>query len=168
MDRILALWCNRLARRSPGWTFLSIFLASGLIWFLAAVVGVMAVLLLSPRFADRLLLVALSSAIALAVSHGIGALRFRRRPFVALDAVVPLVTRAAHEKSFPSDHAAIAFALVLPLVPFVGWGMQVALLTGATLVAVGRVLVGLHYVSDVVAGAIIGGMVWVVMEQLLH
>jgi undecaprenyl-diphosphatase len=68
--------------------------------------------------------------------------------------IVPLIA-PSHDPSFPSDHAAAAFAIaiaVLLVAPkagrvFVAW---------ALLIAVSRVLVGVHYPSDVIAGAAVG------------
>jgi membrane-associated phospholipid phosphatase len=63
---------------------------------------------------------------------------------------------------FPSGHTTTAFALAMALSKFypkyalIGWGIALA-------VGVSRVMVGMHYVSDVIAGAIVG----VVSVQLL-
>ena len=83
----------------------------------------------------------------------------------------PLIKMVWKEPSFPSAHAAIAFATVA--VRFVDspelfgpW-----LFIAAVLVAMSRVAVGVHYVSDVVFGAILGfvvgsaswyGLMWLV------
>lgn len=57
--------------------------------------------------------------------------------------------------SFPSAHAAISFALATAMIQLTGWpGIFWALL--AILISWGRVYVGVHYVSDVVAGGILG------------
>jgi undecaprenyl-diphosphatase len=80
---------------------------------------------------------------------------FRARPFAAHEGVVKLVERMVDEKSFPSAHATIAFALA-GSIAFRNrrWGN--ALLVLAALVAFGRVAAGVHYPSDVVGGAVIG------------
>ncbi len=86
----------------------------------------------------------------------IGEVFHRDRPFVThqlhhLDLVDPL------EQSFPSGHAMVLFAFA-GTIYFIGnhrkWG--VALLTVAAVVAVARVAAGVHYPSDVIAGALIG------------
>ena len=57
--------------------------------------------------------------------------------------------------SFPSRHAFSAFAIAVALLPeFMPLGI-VLLAFGTALCAV-RVLLGLHFVRDVVAGAVIG------------
>jgi undecaprenyl-diphosphatase len=66
------------------------------------------------------------------------------------------IYRNTDPHSFPSGHAARAFliaALALGLVP--GW-VAILLWIWAPLVAVARVAMGVHYVSDVVAGAALG------------
>jgi undecaprenyl-diphosphatase len=78
----------------------------------------------------------------------------RQRPFARLDAVRAVVPHAA-ERSFPSRHVASAVAMARiggRARPRVGRWMAVL----AGLLAVGRVGAGLHYPSDVVAGAALG------------
>jgi len=66
------------------------------------------------------------------------------------------IYRNTDPHSFPSGHAARAFliaVLATELAP--GW-LAVALWIWAPLVAVARVLMGLHYISDIFAGIIVG------------
>jgi undecaprenyl-diphosphatase len=59
--------------------------------------------------------------------------------------------------SYPSGHAAVAFAVALALVLFRRrrhwWGLSLA---GAGLIALSRVYLGYHYPSDIFAGAVLG------------
>jgi undecaprenyl-diphosphatase len=77
----------------------------------------------------------------------------RPRPFHS-EHYKPLIELAIDTPSFPSQHTTIAFALVAiflnqPLVwPF--------MLLAGVLVGLGRLAVGVHYLSDIVVGAIIG------------
>ena len=77
----------------------------------------------------------------------------RPRPFFS-EHYKPLIELAIPTPSFPSQHTTIAFSLVViflnePLVwPF--------MLLAAVLVGLGRLAVGVHYVSDVVVGALMG------------
>ena len=77
----------------------------------------------------------------------------RPRPFVAL-AFEPLIAKIA-SPSFPSGHAAMFFALATVLF-FVRrrWGIWFFVLT--VLMGYARVLVGVHWPSDVFAGAVVG------------
>lgn len=66
------------------------------------------------------------------------------------------IYRNTDPHSFPSGHAARSFliaTLAVGLVP--GW-LAVVLWIWAPLVAVARVAMGVHYLSDVVAGALLG------------
>lgn len=83
----------------------------------------------------------------------------RRRPCEAgrhpLYEVRPLEFFAADRFSFPSGHAMNAFAIGTAI----GLGLPALLLPLALIagsVAASRVLVGLHYVSDVLAGSLLG------------
>jgi undecaprenyl-diphosphatase len=92
----------------------------------------------------------------------IGLLFFRLRPFANLVDVHQLISKGATENSFPSGHAAVAFALAFTIF-FADreWGW--AFLVIATLVSLGRVFVGVHYPLDVVGGFFIGLLVaWLV------
>jgi undecaprenyl-diphosphatase len=66
-----------------------------------------------------------------------------------------LLLAASTDPSFPSDHAAGAFAIAVALLIFwrrAGW-LAVAF---AALLGFSRIYTGEHYVSDVLAGAAIG------------
>ena len=97
----------------------------------------------------------LSAALALAVGKIISELVNRSRPFVAHPSWVHLFARHAADPGFPSDHAtasvAIATAILLRNRP---WGFVV--LVAAVVLSIGRVAIGVHYPSDVLAGALLG------------
>ena len=59
--------------------------------------------------------------------------------------------------SFPSGHSITAFAVALPVGLFFPV-LMAALLFCAVSVAVSRILLGMHFLSDVVAGSAIGSM----------
>lgn len=102
---------------------------------------------------QRIVIYAVGSAIlGLFVAQIIGHLWFRDRPFLHHDAYL-LITHAS-DASFPSDHAVGGFSLALPFVfarRRLGW----VLLALATILALSRVIVGVHYPSDVVGGAVV-------------
>ena len=78
------------------------------------------------------------------------------------------IYRNTDPHSFPSGHAARSFliaTLALGLVP--GW-LAVVLWFWAPLVAVARVAMGVHYVSDVVAGAALGILCGLIGLQVYH
>lgn len=101
------------------------------------------------------LVAVLSAGLGLAVGKVISELVDRARPFVADPHGVHLFTAHAADPGFPSDHATAAFAIAAAI--FLrkrGWG--IAALAAATVLSVGRVALGVHYPSDVLAGAALG------------
>jgi len=97
----------------------------------------------------------LSAGLGLAVGKVISELVDRARPFVADPHGVHLFSGHAADPGFPSDHATAAFAIAVAiLLRKRDWGI-VALVLAAVL-SVGRVALGVHYPSDVLAGAALG------------
>lgn len=78
----------------------------------------------------------------------------RERPYISLTGIVA-GTRVLDRYSFPSGHTlhAVSFTvLITASFPELGW----VCIPFAAMVAMSRVVLGLHYPSDVVAGAMIG------------
>jgi undecaprenyl-diphosphatase len=97
----------------------------------------------------------LSAGLGLAVGKVISVLVDRARPFVADPHGVHLFSGHAADSGFPSDHATAAFAIAVAiLLRKRGWG--IAALVAAAVLSVGRVALGVHYPSDVLAGAALG------------
>jgi undecaprenyl-diphosphatase len=97
----------------------------------------------------------LSAGLALAAAKLISELVDRARPFVADADGVHLFSAHAADPGFPSDHATAAFAIATAIVLRKrGWGIFA--LGAATVLSVGRVALGVHYPSDVLAGAALG------------
>ena len=97
----------------------------------------------------------LSASLALLANQAISHLWDRPRPFAAHPVSVHLFAANSTDPSFPSDHAAAAFAIAVAVLAFSRAG-GLAFLAAATLIAVSRVVLGLHYPSDVIAGAAVG------------
>jgi undecaprenyl-diphosphatase len=97
----------------------------------------------------------LSAGLALAIGKVISEIVDRARPFVADPGGVHLFSHHAADPSFPSDHATAAFAIAVAIVlrkP--AWGAFA--LAAAIILSVGRVAIGVHYPSDILAGAVLG------------
>lgn len=92
---------------------------------------------------------------------------WRPRPFLLLD-IDPIIHVSVASKSFPSDHAALAFFVAYLLSHHQKkWTPAVYIL--ASIVAIGRVAVGVHYPLDVLAGAVVGigfGYLTIEVEKL--
>jgi undecaprenyl-diphosphatase len=126
------------------------------VYGVAAVAPVLAAVWLIRADGLRACLAAVAgAAFGLAASAAIGLLWDRPRPFVAQH-FTPLISHAA-DASFPSDHLAVLGAVVMAL-----WftARRLALVTAivALAVAFARVYVGVHYVSDVAGGFVLGLM----------
>ncbi len=134
---------------------LIVFCAKYLLFVIALALG--AYWFLSPR-ANRAEL-ALSALGALALAYALARLAglffSHVQPFAA-EGYEPLI---AHEvdNSFPSDHSAAAAALA-GVASLYNRGLGVLLWVLALGVALGRVLSGLHYPVDAVAGLMLGGL----------
>lgn len=94
----------------------------------------------------------------------------RERPYEIIPAADPLL-RWDISSSMPSGHAAASAAGAVILAYLLGgrWAWAVGLL--AVAVAFGRVYIGVHYPSDVLAGAVLGvvvGLVAVVLVRRLQ
>ena len=81
----------------------------------------------------------------------------RERPFISFENIQQAAP-ALDRYSFPSGHTmyalsfAVMFSYYLPQVAALVWGF-------ACLVAMSRVILGLHYPTDVAAGAMLGGAI---------
>jgi membrane-associated phospholipid phosphatase len=82
-------------------------------------------------------------------SHGVA------RPFVVDPHGVHLFSGHAADPGFPSDHATGAFAVAMAIYLRNRLWVGIALVAAAVL-AVGRVAIGVHFPSDVLAGAVLG------------
>jgi len=150
---------NGMAGRSDALDAFFIFCATYLVFLMIALVlAYVAVSWKTTHFEGRvenLAHVAWAAAIGFVLERLIGYFWFRPRPFASLEDVAKLADRMATEKSFPSGHATFAFALAAGVALHNRkWGN--ALLALAALVAFGRVAAGVHYPTDVVAGAVVG------------
>lgn len=163
LDLYLSQYLFQLGRDLPD--FVAPGLAVALIWFLLAFVLYRAGRHGTKRAKIIFLVQAVSAAvIGLGINAVIAYFYFRVRPFAALD-FAPLIDKSVLEKSFPSDHAVVAWALAAVL--FLDdkksgyWGIA-----AAGLIGLGRVLAGVHYVSDVAVGAGVGVLVGLAMVKI--
>lgn len=97
--------------------------------------------------------VMLPAVLSFLINQLLAMIRFRDRPFLNLD--INKLVEPMSEKSFPSDHSAMAFAFAFAIY-FHNKKLGRILLVLTCFVALGRVYGGVHYPIDVIAGAIVG------------
>jgi undecaprenyl-diphosphatase len=106
----------------------------------------------------------LSAGLALAVAAVVARVVDRPRPFVDHAGAVHLFSSHAADPGFPSDHATAAFAIAVALLlRSRTWGAIA--LAAATVLAVTRVAMGIHYPTDVLAGAALGALAAVALNR---
>lgn len=89
----------------------------------------------------------------------------RARPYEILPSVHQLVDHAMG-RSFPSGHATLAFAIATAVF-FVHRKAGIVFLCIAGVISVSRVIAGVHWPSDILAGAILGiGTAWALNSLL--
>ncbi|UKJ05841.1 phosphatase PAP2 family protein [Solitalea lacus] len=102
---------------------------------------------------------ALKMGVSLAVSEGITyslkSIVHRNRPYESYPFITPASVQGNY--SFPSGHTSAAFATATSLsLSYPKWQVIVPVYTWATLVGYSRCYLGVHYPSDVLAGALVG------------
>jgi membrane-associated phospholipid phosphatase len=167
MDTSSAIWIatHRVAALNDPMVWLGTIEKLGAVWVvLALLVG--AYLRLGVW---RTVALAVATAIttfgADALAFGVKDLTHRTRPFAAHPQIHPLY--AVHSSSFPAGHAATAFAgavLLTALAPRL-WPLFFGL---AVVIAFSRVYDGVHYPTDVLAGALLGAAVGAVAALALR
>ena len=168
-ERRLCLAMNRWGARHALRRFFGVVsrLGDGVFWY--ALMGVLAVFG-GARGAVAALHMALTGLVAAAMYRGLKRWTRRPRPFRAHDGIVPYIA-PLDEFSFPSGHTlhAVSFTLIaLAYFPV----LAPLLIPFTVLVAMSRVVLGLHYPSDVLAATLIGSglgalSLWVVSAGLL-
>lgn len=76
------------------------------------------------------------------------------RPYEAFD-IEPIIVKNTKGESFPSRHVFSAF-IIATTIYFVSMPVGIALLTIGAIIAIVRVIGGVHFPRDVIAGAVIG------------
>lgn len=106
-----------------------------------------------------------AAGIALAANQVISHAWQRPRPYATHPLADHLLTARSLDPSFPSDHAAAAFAIAIAVL-FCSRRAGLVLVACASFVAASRVALGVHYPSDVLVGAGVGVLAAVLVATL--
>ncbi|MGO5053099.1 phosphatase PAP2 family protein [Lachnospiraceae bacterium LCP25S3_G4] len=79
----------------------------------------------------------------------------RPRPFIQIDSLIPLIS-APKDFSFPSGHTCSSFAVASVFYRMLPRKVGICAIFLAILVGFSRLYLGVHYPTDVLAGAIVG------------
>lgn len=164
-------YLHGLAGESLAFDTLAVFSGTFLIfWMLAAVFAVIVIFVYveefrgTPmarrrwtRFAQHAFFAFFTAVIAYALAETVKYVYPLARPFIALPDITPLFEHGAHD-SFPSGHATFSFALAVYML-FENRLFGGILLAGALIVSLSRVVIGIHWPLDILAGALLGTLV---------
>jgi membrane-associated phospholipid phosphatase len=132
----------------------------GSVWHVIGVVGALTGTL---TWTQTLVLAALMGAESLLLNQGIKRMFRRRRPTVSGDD--RFTVRRPLTTSFPSGHASSAFFAAFILSGWVSPLLTFVFFVVAVIVAVSRVVVRIHHVSDIVVGSVIGTLLGTIALQ---
>ncbi|HRH00150.1 MAG TPA: phosphatase PAP2 family protein [Polyangiaceae bacterium] len=113
-----------------------------------AVVGLLAAILLT-------------ALVVFAMKHGFG----RVRPYAALEGVRALAFAPPTDPSFPSGHAAGSACLAAYFADRARPARTALLALAAGLVALSRIVLGVHFPLDTLVGALVGGTIGALMAR---
>jgi len=157
MDYRLFHWINDVAASNPWLGHAAATMESWSIPVFA--VATVALWLLARPGAERKWKLACSSALAsvalaLLLNQAFAHAWSRARPYAAHPGATVFGSRS-HDPSFPSDHASAAFAIAVAVFLFDRF-VGAMFIAAAIIIASGRVVAGVHYPADVLAGALVG------------
>lgn len=123
----------------------------GLIW-----VGISIIFIL--RTESRQIGITIIAALIITSILGEGIIKHiikRKRPFIKMNLCDQLIIGTPSSYSFPSGHTASSFAVSAVFVA-IDSNISIIIIAISTIIALSRIYLKVHYVSDVIGGAILG------------
>ena len=152
LDRKGFFVLNDFAQRSDFWqNFFYFFSQYGVILIVLGLIYLVLKIRINAIFTAFL-----SAIIATFISFVIYLLWQRPRPFIAYAESAHKLVGNLTSSSFPSAHTYISFAIAMTVLLYGHKKLGGFMIVIAILVAISRIAAGIHYPSDVIAGAIIG------------
>jgi len=172
-------WFNHIAGKYEWLDIIIIFCSDYLIWLIAiCLVGYLIYKFLKNKKNVKwspVLWIFLITALGWGINQIIGAWHFRARPFRSHYFDVYQLTKflaSVNDKSFPSDHTVIAFSLAFSTFLFINKKLGVIFLLAAILIGLGRVMAGIHYPLDVIAGILVAILsvliIWIIKQIIVY
>ncbi len=153
LDTKVFNWVNGFAGKWVWLDYFGIFCADYLGYILLFILAIL--LLINFKKYWKMVAESLIAAIfaRFVLAETIRMIWFRARPFVSSN-FVPLIIQSSDEASFPSGHATFYFALAT-IVYFYNKKLGILFFVASFFIAVSRIFVGVHWPSDILAGAIL-------------
>ena len=151
----IILWIQENIRGPVGdvfWQFITHLGDEGYLWI---VMGIILLFFKKTRPIGFTVLISLLFDF-LMINVALKGLVARPRPFVVNELIEPLVGGVSPYRSFPSGHSGGSFAAMFALYRWVPKKIGIPALFLASLVALSRLYVGVHYPTDILGGFIIG------------
>ena len=153
-DRSVLLWIQKHLRypwATRLWRMVTMSCNFGIVWIIGGFI------LLANKGSRAIGIVAV---VALAISSVLTNLLIkplvnRTRPFDMFNEIFPLI-KLPRDSSFPSGHTSASFAFAYICYIMMHNKIGIAIMIFAFMIAFSRMYVGVHYLSDVVVGSIVG------------
>ena len=157
---------NGLAEKSEVLDFVGVFLAEYLAYILFFILAIYFIIGLKKRV--MVIFAVLAGFIArIIVKPLIVLLLARERPYESLENVSLLLPVSINDslESFPSGHAIFFFAISTVIYNF-DKKLGIIFFTASILMGIARIFVGVHFPSDILAGAILGILIGIFINSV--
>ncbi|MDO8584004.1 MAG: phosphatase PAP2 family protein [bacterium] len=152
---------------APGWHAFAVFCARDLIYFLVIPVALTGVWRKNKSLGKAAYRAAFAALLAYGLAILLGWILGRIRPFHASAEIALWINPPLTYYSFPSGHASVSFAVAFAILyGNVSLGLVTMLM--ATGIVLGRVVTGVHYPTDIIAGAALGFLAYTIIDTAMH